>query len=91
MSEPFKDECPLCRSEASIEMTNHNNDEDVLCSSCGRYTISWQAKRIISQKWGSLEIESAKTQIRHYLIDHKIVAINCDAIKEKIFITPVQD
>ena len=95
MSEPFKDECPFCRSVASIEMTNHNNDEDVLCPSCGRYTISWQAKRIISKKWGSLEIESAQNQIKHYLIDHKkginLFFVDIDAIKEKIFITPVQD
>ena len=84
-------ECPLCRGDASIEMTNHDNDEDVLCPSCGRYTISWQAKRIITKKWGVSEIESAKIQIKHHLIDHKTVAITCDAMKEIVFINPAQD
>ena len=81
--------CPLCGGTATIELTNHGNDEDVLCSSCGRYTISWQAKRIITENWWPLKIEAAQIQIKGYQVDHKIVSVTCNALTNEVFIKPL--
>lgn len=89
MSEPFKDECPLCGNTASFELINHRNGYDILCNHCGRFDISVKAMKEILFSWNEQQKEHVRQQISVGAANKTTIEIIYNAATNTVDITHV--
>ena len=84
MSEPFKDECPLCGNKASFALINHSNDYDISCNYCGRFSISIRAMKDVLYLWNEMQRDSTRKQISASVINKESVSIIYNAMTNMV-------
>ena len=84
MGVPFKDECPLCGNKASFMLINHDNDYDISCGYCGRYSVSIRAMKDVLYLWNKMQRDSVRHQISESIINKESVSLIYNAMTNMV-------